>query len=236
MATNAPPRSGTVSRYRSWLACCLSRGADAPLSEADIERLAAEIGERSVAGGMPVFRRGDPAAQVHIIRHGAVELSRRVGGRRVTLQTLGPGDVFGDVPAFLHEPEPFDALALEDSSVLSIEAEALVALLLTRPAVARRWFVSLSERMAGLQDRLVDLLAGPLQSQLSSLLLRTADDRGVARVTQANLADMLGVQRSSVQRVLKSLEAAGLVELHYRRVLLVDRVGLAEMLADGESP
>ncbi|MGF1599191.1 MAG: helix-turn-helix domain-containing protein [Acidimicrobiales bacterium] len=36
------------------------------------------------------------------------------------------------------------------------------------------------------------------------------------RSTQAHLAGMLGVQRSSVQRVLKQLEAAELVRLRYR--------------------
>ncbi len=44
-----------------------------------------------------------------ILRAGQVELSRLIGGRRVVLQILRPGDVFGDVPALLGEPEPFDA-------------------------------------------------------------------------------------------------------------------------------
>ncbi len=74
-----------------------------------------------------------------------------------------------DVPALLGDPEPFDARAIEDSSVLSIEADGLFELLQTRPLVARRWITSLAERMAGLQGRLVELRAGGLESQLASI-------------------------------------------------------------------
>jgi CRP/FNR family transcriptional regulator, cAMP and macrophage regulator len=221
-----------LTKYGNWLACCLSRGRHAPLSEKDINELAGEMGEDRYAGGTYVFRRGDPAARIHVVRSGAVELSRTVGGRPVTLQLLRPGDVFGDVPAFLGDEEPFDARAMEDATVLSIEASALFELLQTRPAVARRWFISLAERMAGLQNRLVDLLAGGLESQLASLLLREADDDETVTLTHGRLAEMLGAPRTSVQRVLKSLEAAGLLELGYRRIGLIDPAGLLSLIED----
>ncbi len=219
-----------LSRYGAWLACCLSRGPRSPLGEGDVELLAREMGEQSYAGGTFVFRQGDPAAKVHVVRSGSVELSKMVKGRRVTLQMLRPGDVFGDVPVFLGDPEPFDARAAEDCTVLELDSAALYHLLQTRPLVARRWFVSLAERMAGLQGRLVDLLAGGIEAQLASVLLREADAHGRVQATQSSLAGMLGAQRSSVQRVLKLLESAGLIELHYRCIDLVDRGGLASLL------
>lgn len=226
--------SSRLARYGAWLACCLSRGPRAPLGENDVALLAEEMGEESYAGGTLVFRQGAPAAKVHVLRTGTIELSRTIKGRRVTLQVLRPGDVFGDVPVFLGEPEPFDARALEDCTVLSLDAAELFQLLQTRPLVARRWFVSLAERMAGLQSRLVDLLAGGIEAQLASILLREADGEGRVRTTQGNLAEMLGVQRSSVQRVLKLLEAGGLVELRYRCIDLIDQGGLVSLLEEDD--
>jgi CRP-like cAMP-binding protein len=219
-----------LSRYGAWLACCLSRGPTSPLGAGDLGMLAEEMGTESVAGGMFVFREGDDSARIHVVRTGAVELSRLLGGRRITLQVLRPGDVFGDVPAFLGAPEPFDARAVEDSTLLSLEADALFELLQTRPAIARRWFVSMAERMAGLQSRLVDLLAGGLEAQLASVLLRNADGAGEVKITQKDLGAMLGVQRSSVQRVLKDLESAGLIELGYRRIIVADSGGLSSLV------
>ena len=235
MAT--PEWSLAARRYRFlkrgllvWLACCLSRGPQAPLNAGDIEQLANEMGEDAFAGDIFVFLEGEPAARVHIVRAGLVELSKLVNGRRVILQLLRPGDVFGDVPTMLGESEPFDARAIEDSVVLSLEALALFSLLQTRPRVAQRWFMSLAERVAGLQTRLVDLLAGSLEAQLASILLGEAGSEGEVHLAHGQLADLLGVQRSSVQRVLKSLESAGLLAFRYRRIDLVDQAGLLSLI------
>ena len=74
-----------LHRYGSWWACCLSRGRRAPLNPNDITQLIEELGERRVADGMYVFRQGDAAAKVHIVRSGQIEFSRTVGRRHVIL-------------------------------------------------------------------------------------------------------------------------------------------------------
>jgi CRP-like cAMP-binding protein len=84
--------------------------------------------------------------------------------------------------------------------------------------------------MAGLQGRLIDLLAGGLESQIASILLREADEDDEVHLTHSHLAELLGVPRSSVQRVLKTLEAAGLVSLRYRKVGLLDQSGLLSLV------
>lgn len=221
---------GRLSQYGAWIACCLGRGRRAPLGDNDADQLAAEFGESIFAGGTFVFRRGDAAARIHVVRSGAIELSRVVNGRRVALQILRPGDVFGDVPAFLGEPERFDARAMEDSAILSLDGESLFAMLQTRPHVARRWIVSLAERMAGLQERLGDLLAGGLDAQLASVLVREAGHDGEVELTQDHLAEMLGAARTSVQRVLKQLELEGLIEVGYGRIAVVDSAGLSKLV------
>jgi CRP-like cAMP-binding protein len=228
--TSASTHGDLVHRYASWVACCLSRGRRAPLNPHDLTQLIDELSERRVAGGTYVFRQGDDAAKVHIVRSGRVELSRTVGRRHVTLQELRAGDVFGDVPALLGEPEPFDARAIEDTVILTLEMPALLGLLQTRPLVAQRWFISLAERMATMQQRLIGLLAGGLEAQVADLLLREAGTGDTVSITQSRLADLLGSQRSSVQRVLKSLEVAGVIESRYRRITIVDAVGLSALV------
>ena len=223
------------SQYGTWIACCLSRGRRAPLGESDVDQLVAEFGENLFAGGTFVFRQGDDAARIHVVRTGTVELSKMINGRRVALQILRPGDVFGDVPAFLGEPEPFDARAIEDCAILSLDAASLFKMLQTRPQVARRWIVSLAERMSGLQQRLGDLLAGGLDAQLASVLIRESAGACDVTLTQDQLAEMLGSARTSVQRVLKQLEADGLIELGYRRITVLDPERLANLIEGCEA-
>lgn len=215
-------------RHAAWIARCLGRGDLAPIDPEDVNALAALVGEDRYAGGTTVFKLGDSPPQVHVVRDGSVELSREMCGRRVALQILRAGDVFGDISALIEMDEPFDARALEDSTVLHIDPDALFKLLEERPRLARRWLVSVAGRMAQVQARLVDLLAGGQEAQIASVLVREAE-QGVVRLSQAMLAELVGGRRTSVNRVLKKLEARGLVGLRYREVTVLDSIGLSRV-------
>lgn len=213
----------------------MGRGALAPVSADDAAVLAAELSERRYAAGTTIFRRGELPASVYILRHGAVELSRMLNGRRVALQILRPGDVFGDVPLLVRTAEPFDAVALDDTVLLSIDSVTLSQLLERRPRLSYRWLVSVAERMAQAQARVTDLLAGGMEAQVASFLLRHAE-HGRVNLSQNVLAELVGGQRTSVNRVLQGLEGRGLVRLHYRQVEIVDEDGLSEACGSGPPP
>ena len=200
----------------------------APLAPDDVAELAAELREDEYDAGRFLFRTGQPPRRIHIVRSGAVELSCALHGRPVVVQILRAGDVVGDVPLFLRMTESFDAVALEDSRILSIDSLALHRLLARRPQLAWRWMLSVSSRMASAQARLVELLAGGLEAQIALVLLRRAD-HGVVHLRQSVLAELVGGRRPSINRVLKRLETQGLVRLHYGSVQILDEAGLAAL-------
>ena len=218
---------------RQWIACCLGRGRLAPLGVEEIEQLAGELGERRIVRDTIVFRKGDRPAKIHVVREGAIELTADVRGRRVSLQVLHPGDVFGDIPLLLHHNEHLDARAIEDSVVLSIGAEAVARLLAERPRFAQRWLVSLAERAADCHQRLLDLLAGPLDARIASLLLHEAVGEEVT-LSQGRIADLIGSRRPPVNQILKRFESDGLIALGYRRVRLIDAPSLRAIA--GQTP
>jgi CRP-like cAMP-binding protein len=206
---------------RQWIACCLGRGRLAPLGAEEIEELAEELGERRIAGGMTVFRAGERPAKIHVVREGTIELTAEIRGRRVSLQVLRPGDMFGDIPLLLQHNEHLDARAIDDSVVLSIDAESVSRLVAERPRFAQRWLVSLAERAMGCHQRLLDLLAGQLDARVASLLLHESA-RNEVKLSQARIADLVGSRRSPVNQILKRFEANGWIELGYRQVRVID--------------
>ncbi len=213
-----------------WLASSLGRGNLAPLACEDLEELAGHLTEARYAGGTRIYERDQLPDRVHILRSGAVELARDFGGRRVVVQLLRPGAVFGDIPLFLRTGEPTEARAVEDSVVLVIESLKLFALLGERPRLARRWLVSVAGRMSEMQDRVSDLLVGNLDRQVASWLLREAGREGVS-VSQQTLAHLLGARRTSVNQSLRRLEAKELIETGYRHVAVIDDAGLSAVIA-----
>jgi len=75
-------------------------------------------------------------------------------------------------------------------------------LLQTRPLVARRWFISLAERMSSVQQRLIGLLAGGLEAQLAGLLLSEVGIGETVSIMQTRLADLTDAGRpDTIERV-----------------------------------
>lgn len=213
-------------RHAEWIAQHLGRPEVAPLEADDIAELAGLLEEEEFAAGATVFRIGEPPAHIGIIRRGTVELSRILNGRRVVLQILHPGDVVGDVGVFLRMTSECEAVALENTVILTIESVRFHRLLEERPRLAIRWLSSVAGRLVSYQTRVMEILAGDLEAQIASVLLRRAD-RGVVKLSQRSLAELLGGRRTSVNRVLRRLQDQRLVLVRYGQVDLVDEAGLA---------
>ena len=213
--------------HAEWIAAWLGPGELAPLESDDIRELAALLREDHYSAGATVFRIGQAPARVHIVRSGAIQLTRTLKGRKAVLQILQPGDVVGDISLFLRMQVPWDAVALEDSLILSVDSLSLHRLLKQRPNLAWRWLHSVSGRVAGFWFRVVELLAGGLEAQVASVLVRRADG-GIVNLSQSSLAELVGHTRTSVNRVLKRLEADGLVQVRYAQVEILDEARLAK--------
>jgi CRP-like cAMP-binding protein len=225
-ALRAEKEPSGLDHHAQWIARCFGPPELAPLRSDDVEELAALLREERYPAGTTVFRMGEAPTRVGIVRRGAVELSRALNGRRVVLQILHPGDGVGDIGLFLRKTAPYDGVALEDTLLLTFDSVRLHRLLEQRPRLAWRWLLSVSGRTVGYQARLMELLAGGLEAQIASVLLRRAE-QGVVKLSQSSLAELVGGRRTSVNRVLKRLEEQDLLRLRYGQVEILDEAGLA---------
>lgn len=216
-------------RHR-WLALHLGAGPTAPLSADDVAALVDIMTVRKASPGEILFTRNDDLHDVFVLECGTVALARPNQDRTSFLNLLGPGDVFGDVGQLIGKPAPVDAVVLTDAAVLVMSGEDLIELMMRRPRVAMRWMSSLAGRLAVAQDRLEELLSGPLDYQLASMLLHLADIDGQVHVSQQVMSQLLGSRRQSVARSLTNLERRGLIEKKYRRINICDAAGLHSLV------
>ena len=219
------------AQHAGWMARCVGRGELAPFSDAEIAELERVIGGRHAAAGSPLLEQGSDADHIGIITRGEVELTHRRRGRRAVLQVLHPGDVYGDIPLLCALPTPFGARAASDVRVIELDAARFWALLEQRPQVCRRVLFSVASRLERMQRRLLTITAGDLTHQVAALLLdETGPEAGIVPLSQVTIAELLGATRPSVNRVLKTLEAAGHLRLSYRRIEVLDPLGLDSAL------
>ena len=213
-------------RQAAWVARCVGRGEAAPLRPGDVAALAGTLHVRELGSGAVAFKAGDPAAGVWIVRDGRVELSVGSGRHRAVVHVLRPGDVDGDIQMLLGMPMPYTGRAVADARCLFLASADFEQLLATRLPLSRRWLSSVAQRLAASQARVLGLLGGSLTAQAAQLLIDEADDGRVA-LPQRTLAAMLGVQRPSLNKVLKDLERDGLIRIGYSSIDVLEPARLA---------
>jgi CRP-like cAMP-binding protein len=219
--TGGQQASEAQVRHAAWIARCVGRGASAPLHPNDLSALAETLEAKEFSPGAVVFAADHPASGVWIVRQGQIELAVGSGRRRAVVDVLRAGDVDGDIPLLLDMPPPYTARALTDSGCLFLDRAAFDRLLATRPAISRRWLSSVAQRVSASQARLISLLGRPLPAQLAQLLL---DEAVEARVdlAQRTIAAMLGVQRPSINKVIKDFERERLISVGYAVIEITD--------------
>jgi CRP-like cAMP-binding protein len=199
----------------------------AALSASEIEALARRCPQQALSAGMCLFRQGDPLGSVYVVRQGIIGLGQRVKGRRLTFLLMGEGEVVGDEALLLDTPASFDAFAVSDAVVVAVPAAIFLQAVDLGSGFARRWVVGVTRRLGALHARLEELLAGDLRSQVAALLLHQLARSKTVSLTQQTIADLLGVQRSSVGRVLRDLEQLGVLDVGYGHIAVRDRRTLA---------
>ena len=65
--------------------------------------------------GDVILKEGSHGVAVYIIESGKVEISKDVHGKKFAVETLGPGDMFGEMSFIDQEPRSATATALEDT-------------------------------------------------------------------------------------------------------------------------
>jgi serine/threonine-protein kinase len=104
----------------------------------------AEFPMAKFAKGSYIVREGDQGNTAYIIVTGRCEVLKVIEGTVTPLQTLLPGDVFGEMAVLTESPRTATVLALEDTTVLVVEGEVLRQEL----EAMKPWMASLLRRLA----------------------------------------------------------------------------------------
>ncbi|WP_019856299.1 cyclic nucleotide-binding domain-containing protein [Actinopolyspora mortivallis] len=215
----------TALRQAAWVARCVGRGDTSPLGSQDVTALAGFLRTRDFARGERLFGSTDDSRGVWIIRRGRIELTAGSGRRRSVVHVLHPGDVDGDIQHLLDMPFPYTGRALDEGTALLLDTDGFERLLAERPAISRRWLSSIAQRLATSQQRVLGLLGRSLPQQVARLLLDEAV-AGQVLLPQRTLAAMIGVQRPSLNKILKDFEHRELITIGYAAIELRDIEGL----------
>lgn len=207
--------------------------ADVP--DEEVRRLLSVARRRTFRKGEVVFHRGDPADSLHLIAKGRFKIQVMTPlAQEATIAIRGPGDAFGEM-AIVGEGAKRSATieALERGETFCVLESDFRRLRREHPGVDRILIEFLATEVRLLNARLLEALYVPVDRRVVRRLAELADvyDSGESEVeiplTQEELAGLAGTTRPTVNQVLRSLEAAGLLVLRRGRTIVTDRDGLA---------
>jgi CRP/FNR family transcriptional regulator, cyclic AMP receptor protein len=208
------------------------------VDHATLRRIAERVTERVFAKGQLVFKQDAPGDRVFVLAEGVVKLYVSSRGQGIIeLVRHEPPAVFGEVALLDGGPRSASARAVERSVVLELTHADLLQLLRAEEHVAEALLRLLGTMVRRTTNQVTDLAFLNLPGRVAAKLLELAGPAGpgparTRRVTQGELATMVGAARQSVNQALKSLEARGLVRTTGRSFEILDRDGL-QRLAEG---
>lgn len=196
-----------------------------------IDRLAASSKWRTLQQHDILFTAGSRATNVFAVAAGTLRVfTSGPGGTEPTLALLSPGDLVGELGVLDEVPRSTSVGALRRCDVVEVPARAFLDAYDRDPAIPRRLVTLLSERMRSLNDGFTDLASLDLGGRLAKYLYTEAERHGRdtfrLTLTQAEMGQLLGGARQTVNQVMQTLERAGLVEVSGRTVHVLDRDGL----------
>ena len=114
------------------------------------EKQIADLPNETFEAGDVIFREGDDSKnEAYLIHKGAVEVRRQADGEERVLNTLGKGDLLGEVALFRDGPHSVTAVAIDQVVLIPISAHRLEGMVIANPKLAIELIRQLARMAAG---------------------------------------------------------------------------------------
>lgn len=203
------------------------------LDTMQVQRLRQEVREREVQRGAAICHAGSQVQYWKGVMSGLIKMSvASEVGRTSTFTGIAAGAWFGEGPVLRSETWDFDGVAMRETRIALVPKSTFKWLLDTSPAFSRYVISQLNERLAQftsiIEAERLELpetrVARCLGWLFNPVLYPNVGSR--LDLTQQEIGYLSGVPRQRVNRALQILEAAGLVEVRYGSLHVLDRQGL----------
>jgi CRP-like cAMP-binding protein len=133
-------------------------------TDQEIEEFLELTDPTAFTAGEVIVRQSEPGNCMYYVAEGRVRVIARRGGDLVELASLGPGEIFGELSLFDHQPRSADVQAISDTILLKCNEGVLRALAGVYPAAAFKFVLGtvreIGERLRKANARYVDTILG----------------------------------------------------------------------------
>lgn len=171
-----------------------------------------------------VINQDDESYSLYVILSGSVKVYiSGEDGREAVLNHQSAGDYFGDLALIDKQPRVASVMTTEASRFMIISREDFLLCLSKNPEIAINLIKPMTSRMRMLAKNVSSLALLDVYGRVARVLLEQAESQEdgemiTEKITQQEIADMVGASRAMVSRILKDLKAGGYISVDKKRI------------------
>lgn len=173
-----------------------------------------------------VINQDDETCSLYVILSGSVKVFiSGDDGREAILNHQSAGDYFGDLALIDRQPRVASVMTTEASRFMIISREDFMVCLSKNPEIAINLIKPMTSRMRVLARNVSSLALLDVYGRVARVLLQQAEEQNngemlTEKMTQQEIADMVGASRAMVSRILKDLKAGGYISVDKKRITI----------------
>lgn len=198
----------------------------AGLNAHDLSVVAERVRQRRYREGDRIFHKDDPGVALYVILNGRVRIHNETpDGADMIIAVLTAGDFFGELAVIDGGERSAGATTVEPTELLMLTREDLHDIIYRHPRIGVNLLVTLAGRLRRTTEALQALSTLDVNGRVAKQLLLLSRQHGVTtpkgdqiglRLTQADLAALVGASRESVNKVLGFFRRKSWIEVDER--------------------
>ncbi|MBN2036835.1 MAG: Crp/Fnr family transcriptional regulator [Chitinispirillaceae bacterium] len=192
--------------------------------------------------GDVLFRENDDTQDFFIIKSGSVRILKKIGNKEITLDTLGPGMVAGEIASIDKVPRTASGVALADTEVILIPQDSVKKILDNIPDWFRKIAQILVQRLREVDDRISRSLKSDYTALVAAMITMISYSEKAATVEDGfqierkfleyELMDLLTIPLAEVQSAIDKCAVQGFLRVAGNDIVLTNREACTKLGAE----
>ena len=181
-----------------------------------LEELSSLMVRKEFKRNQTLISQGDLSRSLFLIESGRTKVfSNDEDGKQTIFAFLSAGDYCGELSLLDGEPRSASVVALEKTLTLQLSYPQFDAFLKTHPELSYSIFRALTSRIREIDETICSLTSLDIYGRVIQVLHKEAQEENgkvvTERLTQQDIAEMVGSSREMVSRILTELQKGGYI-------------------------
>lgn len=207
------------------------------LTREEVDKINFEKDFRHYRRGDVLYQEGNRINGFYCINKGIIKVFKTgLDGKEQIIRFAKKGDIIAYRSVISNEPACTTAEVIEDSYVCFIPSEILFAFVKTNPSFSFELMKLTCHELEEANSYITDIAQKTVRERLAEILLHLVGEFGLddnhylkISLTREELANIVGTATESVIRLLSEFKSDKLIELHGRKIKIIDPKGLEKI-------